>query len=56
MKDFDEDYAVADSIYEEYESLLWDLIKDANKSDVSLIKMANKLQEAQAWDESHTKN
>ena len=49
MDNLTEDYAKADRIYEEYEALLWDIIKDV-KADESLLKLAGKLQEASEWE------
>ena len=56
MNDFKDEYVVADQIYEQYEAQLWDLIKDANKEDLSLIKLANKLREAKTWETNLFKN
>lgn len=50
MQNLKEAYDQADGIYEEYEALLWDLVKDV-KCDQSLLKLAGRLQEVSEWEE-----
>lgn len=52
MDNLKDAYDLADEICERYEAELWSLIKETHKDDMSLIKMAHKLLEAQEWEEN----